>query len=76
MNTREEVFNTDLSRLKSESLDLKFRLESLVSENRQLLEKARKAEYDLTENRCWNSSSEALDWLNTRIAETKRDYDG
>ena len=39
MNTREEVFNTDLSRLKSESLDLKFRLESLVSENNQLLEK-------------------------------------
>ena len=33
MNTREEVFYTDLSRLNSESLDLKLRLESLVSEN-------------------------------------------
>jgi len=40
MNTREEVFNTNLSRLNSESLDLKLRLESLVSENNQLLEKA------------------------------------
>jgi len=61
MNTREEVFDTDLSRLKSESLDLKLRLESLVSENNQLLEKAHKAKFDLTENRRWNSSSETLD---------------
>ena len=51
MNTREEVFNTDLSRLKSESLDLKLRLESLVSENNQLLGKAHKAEIDLAQNR-------------------------
>ena len=47
MNTREEVFNTDLSRLKSESLDPKLRLESLVSENNQLLEKAHNAKSDL-----------------------------
>ena len=33
MNTREKVFNTDFSSLKSESLDLKLRLESLVIEN-------------------------------------------
>jgi len=33
INTREKLFNTDLSSLKSESLDLKLRLESLVSEN-------------------------------------------
>ena len=32
MNTREEVFNTHLSRMNSEPLDLKLRLESLVSE--------------------------------------------
>jgi len=37
----------------------------LVSENNQLLEKAHKAESDLARNRHWNSSSEALDWLNT-----------
>ena len=65
MNTREEVFDTDLSRLKSESLDLKLRLESLVSENNQPIEKAHKVESNLTENRRWNSSSKALDWLNT-----------
>ena len=46
MNTREEVFNSDLSRLKSESLELKIRLEFLVSENNQLLKKAHKAESD------------------------------
>lgn len=47
MNTREKVFNTDLSSLKSESLDLKHRLESLVSENNQLRENAHKVESDL-----------------------------
>jgi len=47
MNTREEVFNTDLSRLKSESLDLKLILESLVSENNQLIKKAHKAKSNL-----------------------------
>jgi len=65
MNTREKVFNTDLSRLESESLDLKLMLESLVSKNNQLLEKAHKAESNFAQNRRWNSSSEALNWLNT-----------
>ena len=51
MNTREKVFNTDLSSLESEFLDLKLRLESLVSENNHLHEKAHKAESDLTQNR-------------------------
>ena len=51
MNTREKVFNIDLSRMESESLDLKLRLEFLVSENNQLLEKAHKAESDLAQNR-------------------------
>ena len=48
MNTREKVFNIDLTRLKIESLDQKLRLESLVIENNQLLERAHKAESDLT----------------------------
>ena len=59
MNTREKEFNFDLTRLESESLELKLRLESLVSENNQLLEKAHKAESDLIQNWRWNSSSEA-----------------
>jgi len=73
MNTREEVFNTGLSRLKSESLDLKLKLESLVSENNQLLEKAHKVESNLTKNRRWNNSSEMLDWLNTHHRRNRKE---
>jgi len=65
MNKREETFNTNLSRLESESLNLKFNLESQMSENKQLLEKILKTEINLTENRGWNNSSEALIWLST-----------
>ena len=63
INTREKEFNSDLTRLNSESLDLKLKVESLVSENNQLLEKARKVKSDLVQNRRWNSSSEAFNWL-------------
>ena len=59
LNTREKEFNSDLTRLESESLDLKFRLESLVSENNKLLEKAHKTEYDLVQNRRRDWSLEA-----------------
>ena len=69
---REKVFNTNLAKLKSESLHLKLRVESLVSENNQLLEKAHKAESDLTGNKRWNSSSEALNWLNTHHSPNKK----
>jgi len=62
---RAKVFNTNLSRLESESLHLKLRLESVVSEHNQLPKKVHKAEFDLTKNKHWNSSSEALNWLNT-----------
>ena len=59
MNTREKEFNSNLTKLESESVDLKLRLESLVSENNKLLEKAHKTESDLVQNRRWNCSSEA-----------------
>ena len=72
MNTREKVFDTDLSSLESEFLDLKLRLESLVSENNQLREKAHKAESDLAQNRHWNDSSKALNWLNTHHSWNKK----
>jgi len=39
MNMREKEFNSELSKLESGSLDLKHRLESLVSENNQMHEK-------------------------------------
>jgi len=66
---REKVFNTDLSKLESQSLQLKQRIESLVCESSQLLEKA---ESDLTANRRWNSSSEVLKWLNTHHNRNKK----
>jgi len=51
LSLKEKVFNTDLSKLKSESLQLKQRLEVLICENSQLLEKLKHAESDLTANR-------------------------
>ena len=63
MNMRDKVFNTNFTRLESESLQLKQRLESLISENDWLREKVHKAESDLTENKRWYSSSKALNWL-------------
>ena len=66
------MFNTNLSKLESESLQVKQRIESLVCKNNQLLEKLKKAEFDLTENRRWNSSSEALNWLKTHESRNKK----
>jgi len=60
LSMKEEVFNTDLSKLESESLQLKQRLEDLICENSQLLEKLKHAESNLTANRHRNSSLEAL----------------
>jgi len=37
-----------------------------------LLEKLKKVESDLTENNRWNSSSEALNWLNTHHSRNKK----
>ena len=36
-----------------------------MNDNKQLREQVERAETDFTENRRWNSSSEALNWLNT-----------
>jgi len=60
MNKREEVFNTDLSKLEEDSLELQLKIELLVSENNQLLEKVHMVKSDLVQNRYRNSSSEAL----------------
>uniref|UniRef100_A0A7C8YVQ0 Uncharacterized protein n=1 Tax=Opuntia streptacantha TaxID=393608 RepID=A0A7C8YVQ0_OPUST len=43
LSMREKVFNTDLSKLESESFQLKQRAVSLIYENSQLLEKIKKA---------------------------------
>ena len=51
LSIREKVFNTDLSKLESQSFQLKQRIESLVCENSKLLERLKKAESDLAANR-------------------------
>ena len=67
-----EVLNTNLSKLESESLELKQKTESLICENRKLFERLKKAESDLIANRSWNSSSQALNWLNTHYNRNKK----
>jgi len=66
------MFNTNLLKLESESLQLKQMIESLICENHQLLERLKKDESNLTANRHWNSSSEALKWLNTHHNRNKK----
>ena len=51
LSMREEVFNTNFSKLESESLQIKQNIESLVCENHKLLERLKKAESNLTANR-------------------------
>jgi len=60
MNKREEVFNTDLSKVEEESRELELKIELLVSENNQLPKKVHKAESDLVHNRHRSNFSEAL----------------
>ena len=42
LSMREEVFNTNLSKLESEFVQLKQKTESLICENHQLLERLKK----------------------------------
>jgi len=42
LSMREEVFNTNLSKLEGESLQMKQKIESLICENHQLLERLKK----------------------------------
>jgi len=72
LSMKEEVFNTNLSKLKIESLELKQKIESLLDENSKLLEKLKQTETDLTTNRRWNCSSQALNWLNTYHNQSKK----
>jgi len=76
MNTREEVFNTNLSRLKSESLDLKLRLESLVTEKTSCLK--RLTGPNLTSLRTGTETvlQKHLTGLTLTIAKAERDWHG
>jgi len=51
LSLKEEAFATDLTKLENESLELKQKVESLLVENRKLLEKLKQVETDITANR-------------------------
>jgi len=61
---KEEAFPTDHTKLENESLKLKQKVESLLVENRKLLENLKQVESDLVANRRWNRASQVLNWLN------------
>jgi len=61
---KEETLVTNLTKLKKESLELKQKAEILLAENNKLDETAKQVEIDQATNRCWNDSSQALNWLN------------
>ena len=51
--------------MENESLEFEQKAESLLVENRKLLEKLKQVESDFAANRHWNRASQALNWLNT-----------
>jgi len=57
LSLKEEAFATNLTRLENESLELKQKVESLLVENRKLLENLKQVESDLAANRSWNRAS-------------------
>jgi len=72
LRLKEEVFAADLTKLENESFELKQKVESILDENRKLLEKLKQVEIDLTTNRCWSCSLEALQWSNTHHNRNKK----
>ena len=69
---KEEELNTKIRELESESSKLKHNLESQMNDNKQLREQVQRGETDFTENRRWNNSSEALNWLNIHHNRNKK----
>jgi hypothetical protein len=72
LSLKEKAFATDFAKLENESLELKQKVESLLVENRNLLEKLKQVETDLAANRCGNRASQALNWLNTHHNRNKK----
>jgi len=75
LSLKEEAFATDLTKLEDESLKLEQKVESLLVENRKLLEKLKQAESDFAANRHWNKASHALNWLNTHHSRGRKGLD-
>ena len=71
---KEETFGTNFTKLKKESLELKQKAESLLVENKNLLEKL-KQEADFFTNRRWNQASQALNWLSKNHNHGKNGLD-
>jgi len=65
LSLKEEAFATDLTKLENKSLEMKQKVESLLVENKKLLQNLKQVESDLAANRRWNRASQALNWLNT-----------
>jgi len=63
LNPKEAAFATDFAKLENESLELKQKAESLLDENKKLLDKLKQVESDLAANRKWKRASHALNWL-------------
>ena len=72
LSLKEEPFVADLTKLESESLELKQKVESLLVENNKLLETLKQVELDLAANRRCNCSSQGLTWLNTHHNQNKK----
>ena len=71
---REELFlkDGDYSKIEEKLLEVEGIVESLLNEKESLHATVEKLETDLTTNRCWNNSSQALDWLNTHHSRNKK----
>ena len=72
LSMKEAEFSAAYLKLETESLKLKERLEALLNENKDLMEKVNKVDSDLARNRRWNRASLALNWLNTHFNRNKK----
>ena len=57
LSLKEEAFVADFAKLENESLRLNQKVESLLVENKKLLENLKQVESDLAANRRWNRAS-------------------
>jgi len=64
LSLKEEGFAADFAKFENESLELNQKVESLLMENKKLLENLKQVELDLATNRRWNRASRVLNWLN------------
>jgi len=72
---KEENFFINLTKLEKKSLDLKQKIESLLTENQSLHEKLKQVEIDQAANKRWHDSSKALNWLNTHHNQGRKGLD-